>query len=649
MKLIFLFSITIFLIAQANGSAVAEIKMLKVSNSHSEKAPYCPNVDKSINCHGTHYYRTYDGSCNNLNINWWGKTRTPYKRLLRPEYDNDYDAIRTKSSMTNHNLPEPIELAYALPERAVNSKHSAVMIFLGQFVAHDLTEQENAEAECECNSGHPECMTINIKRPSNGPNRAGKQLWWNWWKTKDEKCLIMHRNDDVRNVFDCNFKRREQYSKSTHWIDLDLIYGRDEEGSRELREFRHGLLKTSRTPGSVKKCLPIRDRQQCIQKDRKTTGCYLTPDERDEEVGYLTCMHTMFLREHNDIAKHLYELNAHWTDEMLYQEARRLSIAIFQNMIYKDFLPWLIGDENMKRFDLYSKKSGYSYKYNDHLYPNAINEFVAGGFRLHNLISPDVMKADKNLCTLVKEGLNKFFQNQYETFNDLDSICRGLLVAKTQDSHFQASTSINYQYLEDFEMKGDRSSLPAMNSQRGREHGFQSYTSYRYWALGEQVTSWEDLYDFDAITISHLKQVYERPEDIDLWIGMIGENSRSDGMLGPTQSLIIAKQFHDIKYSDRFWFESGKDKDTRFTSYQLDQIRTYSTSAFFCKHMDANIWPEEICTSKRPNPFPKVPEMKCSRSGKKKHPISQKGCFTIYKSCDKFKKIDFSYWKEISC
>ena len=97
-------------------------------------------------------------------------------------------------------------------------------------------------------------------------------------------------------------------------------------------------------------------------------------------------------------------------------------------------------------------------------------------------------------------------------------------------------------------MKGDRSSLPAMNSQRGREHGFQSYTSYRYWALGEQVTSWEDLYDFDAITISHLKQVYERPEDIDLWIGMIGENSRSDGMLGPTQSRMFNLNFYNRNY-----------------------------------------------------------------------------------------------------
>jgi hypothetical protein len=44
--------------------------------------------------------------------------------------------------------------------------------------------------------------------------------------------------------------------------------------------------------------------------------------------------------------------------------------------------------------------------------------------------------------------------------------------------------------------------------------------------------------------------------DIDLFPGGLSEKPLSGGVVGPTFACLLAMQFHNIKFADRFWYEA---------------------------------------------------------------------------------------------
>lgn len=75
-------------------------------------------------------------------------------------------------------------------------------------------------------------------------------------------------------------------------------------------------------------------------------------DIRAAEQPMLTALHTIFANEHNRIAKELKEMHLCWDDETLFQEARRILIAIMQKIVYGEWLPLVVGSKTMEEYKL---------------------------------------------------------------------------------------------------------------------------------------------------------------------------------------------------------------------------------------------------------------------------------------------------------
>jgi len=77
-----------------------------------------------------------------------------------------------------------------------------------------------------------------------------------------------------------------------------------------------------------------------------------------------------------------------------------------------------------------------------------------------------------------------------------------------------------------------------MNVQRGRDHGLATYGDYRHMVGGRYPAKWDDpeVIDlFGTATINSLQDLYQSPADLDLWIGLLAEQTDSEQLLGETQ------------------------------------------------------------------------------------------------------------------
>jgi peroxidase len=93
------------------------------------------------------------------------------------------------------------------------------------------------------------------------------------------------------------------------------------------------------------------------------------------------------MRFHNKIADELHELNPMWDDERLYQESRRIIIAVFQHIAFNEYLPRTLGQSVAEAAGLRLLKTGYYKGYDAKCDATVANEFAAAAFRFgHTLV-----------------------------------------------------------------------------------------------------------------------------------------------------------------------------------------------------------------------------------------------------------------------
>ncbi|KAJ8919142.1 hypothetical protein NQ315_012127 [Exocentrus adspersus] len=531
-------------------------------------------------------YRRIDGSCNNRLYPNWGIALSPYSRLLPPDYQDGIWTPRT-SKINSEVLPSPrlISTTIFYEKDVPNNDYTLLLMQFGQLLSHEITQSldftfDNGSAiSCCLQDGtdalpiqhrHYACMPIEI--PGNDQ----------FFGVFNQRCMNF-----VRSILsprhDCSFGYAQQMNKVTHFIDGSSIYGSTPEQTGELRSFDGGRLKVFYDFG--RELLPLtKDADACLTMERGS-ACFTSGDTRTNQMITLVVMHTIFLREHNRVAGILQHLNPHWNDERLFWEARQIVVAKMQVVVYKEFLPTLLGDLTMEEFDLHlAKNYEYSFEYDERVEPSVINEFAAAAYRFGHSMVNGLLKIYGPTKTeemiFIPEIM--FYPSRMRMRTFLDEALTTLTTEPIQDVDESLTEALtNYMFRGGNPYGVD---LAAFNIQRGRDHGLRAYNDYRELVGMSRYTSFEH---FGPNIGNKLSSLYKTVDDVDLWVGGLLEEKAAGSILGQTFKNIIAEQFSRLKKGDRYFFENAPNINPGyFSPDQLFELRKASMSRLICDNSD---------------------------------------------------------------
>ena len=495
--------------------------------------------------------RSYDGVGNNIANPEWGAVGARLERLSPPMYGDEV------STLAEEARPNPRAVSNVLSEQAAavaSSYNLSDMVWVwGQFLDHDISLTPESDTEFAPVATAADDMLAPM--------------------------IPM-----MRSVFDPSTgteasNPRQQTNQITAFIDGSGVYGSTEERAEQLRSGQGGRLVITED-GMLPKNLPGVDMANPVRLPPEEL--HSAGDVRANENPALLAMHTLFVREHNSQAAKLAEEHPEWSDEEIYQRARRIVGAEIQAITYQEFLPVLLGSAAPSLEDA---------AYDASLNPGILNEFSAGLYRLgHSMIpthiamlGPDGAMSDEPLIVL----RDCFFNPQcLSTPESVDSVFRGLLVKPMQEVDALVVDDLrNFLFGEPGSGGLD---LISLNIQRGRDHGLPSYNTVRA-SLGlEKVKTFEAI-SSDPTLILGLESLYGSTGMLDLWIGALEESHMPGASVGETVAAGLREQFIRLRDGDRFLFLY----DENFTADERETIKETTLSDIIMRNTSVGALPTD--------------------------------------------------------
>uniref|UniRef100_A0A672JML2 Eosinophil peroxidase-like n=1 Tax=Salarias fasciatus TaxID=181472 RepID=A0A672JML2_SALFA len=538
------------------------------------REPQCnsiPNINK---------YRTITGVCNNLKVTRKGASNTPLVRWQPAEYDDGISEPRGNRSERLNNFLLPLVrqvsnniLSTTDAEVVSDTEITHMVTIYGQWNDHDLSFtpfspsirsfSNGVNCDESCQRGEP-CIPIPI--PPGDPRLP----------TGPDSCIPAFRSAGACGTgfsaynFGGTPNVRQQINALTAYLDISQVYGSEEKLALDLRNLTDdgGLLKVNEEfTDNGREVLPFHPLQvnMCATRRRVTNDtnareipCFIAGDVRVDENVALTSLHTLFLREHNRLARELRRLNPQWDSETLYQEARKIMGAYAQVFAFKDYLQHILGQQGVR--DIIGPYTGYNHSVD----PSISNVFATAAYRFaHLAIQPTFSRLGANYREDPQFGNVPVFEAFFTPWripfeNGIDSLVRGLVgrPAKLNVQNHMMVDALRerlFQFVQHIALD-----LGSLNMQRGRDHGLPGYNTWRKFCGLSQPRNQAELARVlnNQDLARSLLQHYGTPDNIDVWLGGVAEPFVTGGRVGPLFACLIGRQFKNIRDGDRLWYEN---------------------------------------------------------------------------------------------
>lgn len=538
-------------------------------------------------------YRSIDGTCNNLQNPTWGSSYSGFRRILKPIYEDGFTKpVGWNKTKTYYGFPKPssrlVSTSLISTKKITSDPEITHMVMQwGQFLDHDLDHAlpsvsseswDGIDCKKSCDYAAP-CYPMDV--PPGDP------------RITNRRCIDFIRSSSIcgsgmTSVFFNEIQPREQINQLTSYIDASQVYGFSEELAKNLRDLETdaGRLKEGTVFPGRKPLLPYAAgaEMDCRRNlsESSAINCFLAGDIRANEQVALIAMHTLWMREHNRIARELKYLNPQWESDLLYHESRKIVGAAMQHITYTQWLPFIIGESGMKKMGEYK---GYNPKLN----PSISNVFATAALRFgHTLINPILHRLDHNFKP-IRQGnlpLHKAFFSPWRVVEEggVDPLLRGLIsvAAKVKKSDENLNSDLTERLFETAHAVA--LDLAAMNIHRSRDHAIPGYLEFRKFCNMSEVENFDDLKGeiSDANVRRKLKELYGHPGNIDVFVGGILEDQVEGGRVGPLFQCLLIEQFVRLRDGDRFYYENP----SVFKPEQLTQIKEYTLARVICDNSD---------------------------------------------------------------
>lgn len=476
--------------------------------------------------------RTIDGTFNNLSNPSWGATGSNLIRLGKAAYqDGIFQPFtgRISGRVISNEIFAQDEIDIKDP-----SNLSDFCWVFGQFIDHEFGLTPNNSE------------TFDISVPSGDI----------WFDPNDEGNVVIQMK---RNLFDKKSGNsisnpRQHVNMVTSFIDGSAVYGSDMMRANWLRSFNNGKLKVSE--GNL---LPYNTLSGAFDSPIDPTApemgndtgeeskLFVAGDVRANENPLLASVHTLFVREHNRQCDLIKLRNPAWSDEEIYQYARKIVGGFIQQILFNEWLP-SVGIH----LPVYT---GYKSNVN----PSVSNEFTGAGFRLgHTLLSSKIRRLNPDgtpfLSALDLKLRDVFFKvSAIRESGGIEPFLQGMGSQVQQRFDSKIVDDIrNFLFGKPGQGGFD---LAAINIQRGRERGLPSINELRK-AL--QLPPYKSVADVnpDNITLTRkLESLFRDIESVDLWVALLSEKKLEGTIFGETMKHFLLFTFTNLRDGDRFYYE----------------------------------------------------------------------------------------------